>query len=92
MCEIAREYGYEAECVEAAGYDITANFTSGERGSEFCRTVHSRVQAQCYYGVGTVLGRFTMTPAERRADCEAIASRAELVAACISGGRENLPR
>lgn len=92
LCAIAGEHGYEAECVEAAAYDATANFTSGARGRELCDVVHTGVRGACYYGVGTVLGRFTMTPAERVADCQELVDARRLVQACVRGGRENLPR
>jgi hypothetical protein len=92
LCAIAREYDREGECVEAAAYDVTANFTSAERGRELCDAVHSGVRAQCYYGVGIVLGRFGMTPSERVTDCKALVDDVRLAGACISGGRENLPR
>jgi hypothetical protein len=91
LCAIAREYDWEGECVEAAAYDMTANFTSAEKGRELCDAVHSGVRAQCYYGVGIVLGRFEMTPLERVTDCKALVDDARLVGECIRGGRENLP-
>ncbi len=39
LCEIARPYGGEGDCVAAAGYDTTFNFTSGERGRALCEVV-----------------------------------------------------
>ncbi|HET9436678.1 MAG TPA: hypothetical protein VFO64_00635 [Gaiellaceae bacterium] len=92
LCAIARDYDHEAECVEAAAYDVTANFTSGERGAELCAALHSGVQEACFYGVGIVLGRFAMTSRERIADCRELSDRPALVDACVRGGRENLPR
>jgi hypothetical protein len=92
ICAIARPFGGEGDCVEAAAYDITANYTSAERARTFCEVVSADVRERCYYGLGIVLGRFTMTTEARVADCEALVSEAELAAACIRGGRENLPR
>jgi hypothetical protein len=92
LCAIARPFGGEGDCVEAAAYDMTANYASAKRSSAFCERMHSRVHERCYYGVGIVLGRFQMTRSARVAACEALVSDAELVAACIRGGRENLPR
>ncbi|HUG64977.1 MAG TPA: hypothetical protein VMK83_07150 [Gaiellaceae bacterium] len=92
LCVITREYGGEGECVGAAAYDMTANFTSAERARDLCETVHSGVREDCYYGLGTVLGRFRMTAEARVADCEALVTKPEIVAACVRGGRENLPR
>lgn len=92
LCAIAREYEAEGDCVEAAAYDITANFTSAERARALCDTVHSGVGERCYYGLGIVSGRFEKTDAARVAACQAVVSVAVLVAACVRGGRENLPR
>ena len=91
LCEIAREYGGEGDCVAAAAYDITANFTSAEKARALCDAVHSGVRGRCYYGIGIVLARLRMTDEARLADCRAIASEPSLVAECLRGGRENLP-
>ncbi len=92
LCAIARPYGREGDCIESAASDVTANFTSGDRGRELCDVVGSAVRARCFYGVGTVLGRFRMTPAARIADCERIAAgRPPYVAACVRGGPSALP-
>jgi hypothetical protein len=92
LCSVARPFGGEGECVEAAAYDITANYTSAKRAVALCDVVGADVRDRCFYGLGIVLGRFTRTTEARVADCEALASEAELVAACVRGGRENLPR
>ena len=92
LCAIAREFEAEGDCVEAAAYDITANFSSASRGKALCEAVHSGVRERCYYGIGIVSGRFEKTDAARVDGCQALASDAELVAACVRGGRENLPR
>jgi hypothetical protein len=92
LCAIARPYGGEAACITAAAYDITANFTSAKPALLLCALVQAGVRARCYYGLGSVLGRFRKTDEARLADCRAIVSDASLVAACVQGGRENLPR
>jgi hypothetical protein len=91
LCEIARKYGGEGDCVSAAAYDITANFASAEHAVGLCDTVHSGVRGRCYYGIGIVLARFRVTDVARIADCNAIAGEPSLVAECLRGGRENLP-
>jgi hypothetical protein len=91
VCSIARAYGGEGECIEAAAYDITANFTSGARGRVLCDTVHAGVREECYYGIGVVSGRLWSTDEARVADCEAITSAVEYVDDCLRGGRENVP-
>ena len=91
ICELARDYGGEGYCVEAAAYDITANFTSAEMALVLCDTVHSGVRSQCYYGIGIVVGRFRTQDEARVRDCEELASDPRYVAECLRGGRENLP-
>jgi hypothetical protein len=92
LCAVARPYGAEGYCVEAAAYDITANFASAEEALPLCDAVHVGVRGYCYYGVGTVTARFRTTDAARVADCEALAGDSGYVAECLRGGRENLPR
>lgn len=92
LCAIARPYGHEGGCVSAAAYDITANFASGMPARALCYTVHPGVRGECFYGLGTVLGRFRMTVEERVLDCEALTTEPSLVAECLRGGRENLPK
>ena len=91
LCEIARPSGGEGYCIEAAAYDIAANFMSGERARTLCDAVHSGVRGQCYYGIGTVTARFRMDDGLRVADCEALTSDPLYVFDCVRGGRENLP-
>ena len=92
LCAITRPYGHEGDCIESAASDVTANFTSGDRGGELCDVVGSAVRARCFYGVGTVAGRFRKTSAARIGDCERIAAgRPSYVAACVRGGQSALP-
>jgi hypothetical protein len=92
LCVIARQYGGEDECVEAAAYDMTANFSNPDRARALCESVRADIRGSCYYGLGTILGRFRMTAETRVADCEALTSDAALVAECVRGGWENLPK
>lgn len=91
LCEIARVHGGEGYCIEAAASDVAANFVSGERARAVCEAVHSGVRAQCYYGIGIIIGRFRMSNDARVADCNALVGVPQYVDACIRGGRENLP-
>jgi hypothetical protein len=92
LCAIARQFGYERECVQAASYDITTNFAGGSLARELCLSVAADVRAPCFYGLGYALSRFRATPETRAADCETFAQAPAYVAACIRGGVENLPR
>jgi len=92
LCAITRPFGHEGDCVEAASYDITTNFESGELGRELCLSVVTKVRASCFYGLGYAFSRFRATPKARVADCETLARVPAYVAACIRGGVENLPK
>ncbi len=84
----------KGECVEAAAYDITRQLHERRAGGRVLRRRFGADVARALLttGLGIVLGRFTKTTEARVADCEALSSEAELVAACMRGGRENLPR
>lgn len=90
-CAIARPYGGERECIYAAAQDFASNFASGEKARPLCEAV-SRGVAQCYEGIGSIVGRFRRTVEERETDCRRLAPTAFLVDACMRGGRRSLPR
>lgn len=92
LCAVARPFGHEGDCVEAASYDVTTNFASGRPGREFCLSVVMDLRAPCFYGLGYALSRFRTTPEARASDCERLARAPAYVAACIRGGVENLPK
>jgi hypothetical protein len=89
---VARPFGHEGDCVEAASYDVTTNFESGKLGRELCLSVVTDVRASCFYGLGYALSRFRATRDARAADCRTFARMPEYVAACIRGGVESLPK
>jgi hypothetical protein len=91
-CAVARPYGYEAECINAAAQDVVANFTSATRALRLCQTVSRSLAEPCFEGVGAVAGRFRKTEAARERDCRALTSSTLLVTACVRGGRSTLPR
>jgi hypothetical protein len=91
LCAVARPYGHEPDCVLAAAFDITTNFSNGEQARDLCGIVSANVQATCFYGLGSALSRFRMTPGGRIADCRALTRRAAYVAACVRGGVSSLP-
>jgi hypothetical protein len=91
-CALLRPLGHEADCVQAASYDITTNFASGARGRVLCDVVNTEVRAPCFYGVGVALSRYRVTPQARVADCKALTHVARYVDECVRGGIENLPR
>ena len=92
LCAILRPYGGEGLCIAGAAMDVAFNFTSGARAAELCAVVSAGLRAPCYYGVGSVMGRFRRTEEARRTDCSTIASADRLVEECMRGGRSALPR
>lgn len=89
-CAIARPLGGESDCIEAAAKDITSNYASGQRASALCEVVATNLRDRCYYGIGTVMGRFRKLPEGGDVDCRAIAAAPLSVAACLRGGRSTL--
>jgi hypothetical protein len=85
LCAVARPYGGEDECVEAAARDISANFTNGKPAAALCELAEARLRDGCFFAIGSIVGRFTTTPAARRADCEAVSGVPRHVAACVRG-------
>ncbi len=82
LCALARSY--EASCVYGAARDMTSNYANGRRASELCRLVPPRFRAQCFTGVGTILGNLHATDAARRAACAESTPQRYLVS-CIAG-------
>jgi hypothetical protein len=91
-CAVARRYGGEAECINAAAQDVVSNFTSAKRALPLCHNVPSALATPCFEGIGAVMGRFRMMDAGRERDCRALTSSPALVDACMRGGRLTLPR
>ncbi len=89
LCAIAREYDGEGECVEAAAYDMTANFTSAERAASCA----SLCTPECAGRASTASGSSSDASALRRNALPTAGARRRrrLVDECIRGGSENLP-
>jgi hypothetical protein len=85
LCETARRYDAEGDCIAAAAMDMTSNYTSGVEAAGLCEAAPETARGECYYGVGGVMGRFTNTAAEREADCRELTTTPALVARCIEG-------
>jgi hypothetical protein len=75
LCRLAEDG--EGDCLHGAARTI-AN-ASGRAGIEparrLCKGAPSRLRADCYSGIGVVLGMLNATPAARRAACTTVASR-----------------
>jgi hypothetical protein len=82
ICRLAG--GHQASCVFGAARDMTSNYANGRRASELCGLAPRALRAQCFYGIGTILGNLETTVAGRRKACADIAPRPYL-ASCTSG-------
>jgi hypothetical protein len=85
LCAVARPYGGEGDCISAAAKDMTANYAGGKEAAFLCDSTSAGLRGWCYYAIGTIMGSFTATEPERRADCEAITDDERYVAQCIRG-------
>lgn len=92
LCVIARPFGGERDCVVSAAMDVASNFADATRARPLCEVVAPELRADCYFGVGMVLGRFRRTDEARERDCSALVSAPALVSACLRGGKSGLPR
>ena len=82
ICRFAKSYA--VSCVYGAARDMTSNYANGRRASELCKLSARPLRAQCFYGIGTILGNLATTEADRRRSCREIAPRPYL-ASCLSG-------
>jgi hypothetical protein len=82
LCALAR--GYAASCVYGAARDMTSNYANGERASQLCRLVRPRVRAQCFNGVGTILGNLHAADEARRDACAAV-TPGRYLGSCVAG-------
>jgi cytochrome c553 len=65
----------ERECIYGAARDITSNDAGASRSTHFCSTALQTTRSYCFYGIGTILGGLTNTPAARRATCDIVPTR-----------------
>ena len=89
LCAIAHPFGGDRPCIVAAAMDMTANFTSGLEASVLCRSVGRGLRGDCFAAIGTIMGRFRTTNAERAADCRGIATAEGDLSRCVAAARRN---
>jgi hypothetical protein len=70
ICKVARSM--ERECIYGASRDITSNDAGAARSTPFCANAPRATRSYCFYGIGTILGGLTNTPAARRAKCDTV--------------------
>jgi hypothetical protein len=74
----------ERECIFGAVRDILNNDPSDVRSKELCTKVDSQFRSYCTYGIGSIVGTYYSTSAERHAACVKF-STAELLSECLNG-------
>jgi hypothetical protein len=82
LCRLAGRHA--VSCVYGAARDMTSNYANGQVASRLCRIVAAPLRAQCFYGIGTILGNLAATEEARRASCESVAPEPYL-GSCLSG-------
>jgi len=90
---VARLCGYTkrhaVSCFYGAARDMTSNYANGRRASELCGLAARPLRAQCYYGIGTILGNLASSTAEWRRSCRDVAP-APYLASCLAGTGERV--
>jgi hypothetical protein len=82
LCEHAKPFA--SSCVYGAARDMTSNYANGERASELCGLIQRSLRAQCFHGIGTILGNLGATDAEKRKLCVDVTPPAYLPT-CLAG-------
>ena len=90
-CAVARPFGGEGQCLVGAAMDVVFNFAEAARATPLCDAVGPDVRDDCYFGIGTILGKFRRTDEARERDCRALVAKPALVSACLRGGKSALP-
>jgi hypothetical protein len=88
ICSYARDF--EGSCLYGAARDMTSNYSNGRRAGELCRRAPLGYRAQCFYGIGTILGDLHPTKAARRAAC-AEAAPTSFLPNCMTGAASRAP-
>jgi mono/diheme cytochrome c family protein len=74
----------ERECIFGAVRDILNNDPSDVRSKELCTKVDSQFRSYCTYGIGSIVGTYYSTSAERHAACVKF-SPTGLLSECLNG-------
>jgi hypothetical protein len=85
LCAVAAPYGGEDNCISAAAKDMTANYARGTEAAGLCEQAPAEHRGGCYYAIGSIMGSFRATDAEREADCRALTKDERLVTQCLRG-------
>jgi hypothetical protein len=74
----------ERDCLYGAVRDMTANYAGGKQASVLCRQLAAGFRADCYRGIGTILGSLKPDTAGRHVACAAV-TPAPFLDACLQG-------
>lgn len=74
----------ERECIFGAVRDILNNSPTDVRSRELCTKVAAEFRSYCTYGIGSMVGAYYSTPAERRTACVKFSPPSDL-SECIKG-------
>ena len=74
----------ERDCLYGAVRDLTANYAGGKQASVLCRQLAAGFKADCYRGIGTILGSLEPDTPGRHAACAAV-TPAPFLQACLQG-------
>jgi hypothetical protein len=82
LCKLAG--AGERDCLYGAVRDLTANYAGGKQASVLCSQLAAGFKADCYRGIGTILGSLKPDTPGRHAACAAVTPTAFLPA-CLQG-------
>jgi len=84
ICLLAGRERDVLSCLYGAARDLAYFDTTGARARSLCTQVARRYRAQCFFGIGTIMGGLYRVDAERRGACDRLAPRA-FRTSCYSG-------
>ena len=82
ICSAAKPY--IVSCLYGAVRDLASFDPRGERAARLCSLVGSRFKAQCYNGIGTIVGTYYAQASQKRAACKRLAPEAYRES-CVAG-------
>ena len=84
ICLIPERERDVLSCLYGAARDLAYFDTTGERARALCSQVERRYQAECFFGIGTIMGGLYRSDPDRRAACDRLAPTG-FRASCYSG-------
>jgi hypothetical protein len=88
LCSFAK--GYAGSCLYGAARDMTSNYANGVQAGKLCSLGPLGYRAQCFFGIGTIVGDLHPTKEARRDAC-AQASPRRFFPNCMTGAGSRAP-